>query len=92
MKKLSLVVALAFAFAACSEPAQETAQETDQHVHEHDMASEGAQLAGPIDPICDMVKGDDWTEYSVVEGDTTWFCSPRCKDEFDKDPSKYLAL
>lgn len=87
MKKLSLIVAIAFAFTACSD----NSTNADMHTHDHDMKSEGsAQIAeGPIDPICDMVKGDDWTEYSVIEGDTTWFCSPVCKETFDKDPSKY---
>lgn len=85
MKKLSLLAAIAFMFTACAN----NSTEADTHA----MKTEGSdQLAeGPIDPICDMVKGDDWTEFSVNEGDTTWFCSPVCKDKFDKDPAKYTV-
>lgn len=33
---------------------------------------------GPIDPICKMVKNDDWELYTVQKKDTTWFCSDFC--------------
>lgn len=87
MKKLSLILATAFLFTACSN------NETDGDMHQNEMNAAGSgQLAeGPIDPICNMVKGDDWTEFSVVDNDTTWFCSSQCKKTFDKDPAKYTA-
>lgn len=95
MKKIAFVAAFAFIFAACgnNSTTETTNTETETTSTEHEMpSSSGQQLAdGPIDPICDMVKGDDWEEFSVIDGDTTWFCSPHCKDEFDKDPSRYLS-
>lgn len=93
MKKIAFVAAFAFIFAACGNNSNTETTETEMTSTEHAMpSSNGEQLAdGPIDPVCDMVKGDNWEEFSVIDGDTTWFCSPLCKDEFDKDPSKYLS-
>ena len=42
-----------------------------------------------IDPVCDMIKDDTWTEYSVSGTDTTWFCSETCKTAYDANPAKY---
>ncbi len=43
------------------------------------------------DPVCEMEKDDTWTEYSVVNNDTTWFCSEGCKKAFDARPEKYTG-
>lgn len=43
------------------------------------------------DPVCDMTEGDiAYTDYSVYQQDTVWFCSPHCKEQFDKEPAKYI--
>ncbi len=42
-----------------------------------------------MDPICQMERDTAWTEYSVHNGDTTWFCSEHCKKTFDANPDKY---
>lgn len=85
MKKLSLLVATAFLFIACSN----NDANGEMHHHEMNVADSNKVAKGPIDPVCDMVKGDDWTEFSVTNKDTTWFCSPHCKKTFDKNPKKY---
>jgi YHS domain-containing protein len=45
-----------------------------------------------IDPVCKM-KVDEataqWT--SEYKGETYYFCSPGCKQAFDKDPEPYLT-
>ena len=42
------------------------------------------------DPVCGMPEdGEAFTDFSVYQGDTSWFCSPHCKEQFDKDPAKY---
>lgn len=87
MKKLSLLLAITFAFTACSN----NAAKDDTHNHEVNTAESGQIAEGPVDPVCHMPKGDDWTEFSVVDKDTTWFCSPHCKKTFDKDPEKYTV-
>lgn len=48
-----------------------------------------AEATGPVDPICDMVKGDNWTEYYVNATDTVWFCSPHCQEVYEANPEKY---
>ncbi|MCE5193814.1 MAG: YHS domain-containing protein [Candidatus Cryosericum sp.] len=46
-----------------------------------------------IDPVCGMVvkegTGKPTLEY---KGITYYFCGDHCKDAFEKDPEKYLAL
>lgn len=87
MKKLSLLLATVFFLTACSNT------ERTGDMHNHDMNAKGSSkiAEGPIDPVCDMTKGDDWTEFTVTGSDTTWFCSPHCKKAFEKDPAKYAA-
>ena len=91
MKKVLIAAAVILGLAACNS-GTETATKDDHASHDHDMKEMPAAAAdakGPLDPVCNMPKGDDWTEYSVVGSDTTWFCSPHCKETFDADPAKY---
>lgn len=53
--------------------------------------TEAAAPAGPMDPVCEMTKEAGWTEYTVHNGDTVWFCSDVCKGVFAKNPEKYVA-
>ena len=42
------------------------------------------------DPVCGMTVDEAKTKYrSNYEGRTFYFCSPSCRDTFDKDPHKY---
>ncbi len=45
-----------------------------------------------VDPVCGMTVGaSDSAYYSKTEGGTTiLFCSAACKEEFDRNPEKYL--
>lgn len=59
---------------------------------ENSSESTTTEVADPnakIDPVCDMVKDDTWTEYSVSGTDTVWFCSGTCKEAYDANPAKY---
>lgn len=40
------------------------------------------------DPICDMVRTDEWTDYTVEGEDTVWFCSHVCKGAYDAHSKK----
>ncbi len=42
-----------------------------------------------IDPICGMVRTASWTNWSLYEGDTVWFCAAVEKKAFDAHPEKY---
>ncbi len=92
MKYTILALSAAFLLAACngepkvgdSEATTETTTTTTENT-EVAVADPNAK----IDPVCDMVKDDTWTEYSVNGTDTTWFCSSTCKEAYDANPAKY---
>jgi len=45
-----------------------------------------------VDPVCGMTVTKEGAAGSATyEGKTYYFCSPACKDNFTKDPQKYLA-
>lgn len=44
-----------------------------------------------LDPVCNMVKTDSWVDSSSTHGQMFYFCSPVCKEQFDKDPHKYMG-
>ena len=45
----------------------------------------------PIDPVCGMeVEEKEAAGSSTYKGVVYYFCSQHCKEEFDKDPEKYL--
>jgi uncharacterized protein len=57
------------------------------HAHHHD---EGGMQAE--DPVCGMTVDVATAEHtSVLDGQTYYFCSPGCKQRFDKDPQRFLA-
>ncbi len=46
----------------------------------------------PIDPVCWM-HVDRTSEYAVeYNGQKYYFCSLKCKEEFEKAPQKYLGV
>lgn len=100
--KYTLLIASALFLASCGNTAdKETGHEG--HDHDHNGASHSDAHAttttttsttaeGPKDPVCKMTKTADWTDYSVNKtnnSDTTWFCSPVCKEQFDANPTKF---
>lgn len=43
-----------------------------------------------VDPICKMNVSEDQAKYTSTHKDTKfYFCSAACKQQFDKNPSKY---
>ncbi|MDH4097254.1 MAG: YHS domain-containing protein [Nitrospira sp.] len=43
------------------------------------------------DPVCQMnVEERTAAEQSAYEGTTYYFCSPGCREAFEKDPGQYL--
>lgn len=46
----------------------------------------------PKDPVCDMyVEEIKAAAASVYKGKTYYFCAKFCKEEFDKEPEKYIT-
>jgi len=44
------------------------------------------------DPVCKMkIKKSDAATTSEYEGKLYYFCSERCKEQFEKNPSKYVG-
>jgi YHS domain-containing protein len=44
-----------------------------------------------LDPVCKMNVAESQAKYtSVSNGTKYFFCSSACKQEFDKNPSKYV--
>lgn len=44
-----------------------------------------------IDPVCRKLVYDEQTAAtSEHRGETYYFCSPRCKKDFDKEPAYYI--
>ena len=90
MKKYSLYIAFALAFASCNVKVS-----TDENAHdaatEQTANTETVTASAKIkDPVCGMeMEGEHWTEMSVNGSDTTWFCSPHCKEQYTKSPEKY---
>lgn len=55
-----------------------------------------AVTASPVagkhpDPVCGMDYDTSYHEWSVYKADTVHFCSPTCKEVFDKNPEKWMA-
>jgi Cu+-exporting ATPase len=45
-----------------------------------------------VDPVCGMTVDPDSAANSArYEGETYYFCNPRCQEKFEADPASYLA-
>jgi YHS domain-containing protein len=49
-----------------------------------------ASLALPDDPVCGMALSDGVADTLTYNGKLYGFCSPGCKEDFLKEPTKYL--
>lgn len=79
MKKKHYALIGLLALLACNEAVKE---ESETKTEEPAAAQTGTTAV--TDPVCGMEKAADWTEFSVTGTDTTWFCSPHCKETFAK--------
>ncbi len=56
-------------------------------------SSTQSNLTGYVNPVCGAVVDPARAVSSVsMEGQTHYFCCRGCRDEFDRDPHKYLAI
>jgi YHS domain-containing protein len=90
MKNLSFLSAIVLLFAAsCNMKVSTTDDKTEEKPAAVTTTTEQPKTAAALDPVCGMEKDNTWTENSVTGTDTTWFCSPHCKETFAKNPEKY---
>jgi YHS domain-containing protein len=45
----------------------------------------------PVDPVCGMDVDEKATERAEYEGQTYYFCSRDCKEEFESSPEDYIG-
>lgn len=93
MRKILLAASVILALASCGN--SEDTQNAGTHDHAghshdgHDHEAHGTNTFSEVDPVCGMTRNEKWTEFTAVASDTTWFCSPVCKEQFDADPAKF---
>lgn len=88
MKKVCLVAVVSLFIWSCSNSTK-TSSDSGQGM-KMETSAKPAKANAKIDPVCGMPEGDiAYTDFSVIQKDTTWFCSPHCKEQFDKNPAKY---
>jgi Cu+-exporting ATPase len=58
---------------------------------EEDVMDTGTK-SGTVDPVCGMrVEPDHAAGTSEYNGETVYFCSPGCKEAFDREPERYAG-
>jgi YHS domain-containing protein len=89
MKKYSLYLLAVVAMASCN--VKVSTNDDTKGMEETTQEGTSTTAAAKIkDPVCGMeMDGEHWTEMAVTGTDTTWFCSPHCKEQYTKDPGKY---
>jgi YHS domain-containing protein len=94
MQKIrTTAIALSLALlAACAQRGAEQQQQAAGDTAAMAATPATAPMAGKLpDPVCGMDYDTSYHEWSVYKGDTVHFCSPTCKEVFDKNPEKWAA-
>ncbi|ALR31799.1 ATPase P [Chryseobacterium sp. IHB B 17019] len=84
--KIILTTLLSVSLMAC-------AQETPKVKHKKksvSSTSDKVRFANAEDPICHMKTEADMKDTAIYKNKTYGFCSTYCKDEFKKNPEKYV--
>ncbi len=93
MTKLHTFLSAVLLSMLCITGCNNTSQEKQSDMHNGDATHTHIHPPGTdpknIDPICDMVRDETWTDYMVYNNDSVWFCSEYCKDAFAANPAKY---
>ena len=90
MKKLSFVLGLSLLVMSCQNNNSAGQKAADSNMKMEAAQTNEVKPNAKVDPVCGMPEGDiAYTDFSVAQNDTVWFCSPHCKEQFDKDPAKY---
>jgi YHS domain-containing protein len=94
---LILAVAVFLSASGCAEKTQATGNEiqgASEGVTPAEtpaaMISTDSTSSKVVDVVCKMKVEKSVIDTSVYKGKTYYFCSPYCKQEFDKNPEKYI--
>ena len=85
--KLLATIFLSVSMIAC---AQKTPTVKQKKKEANKSTVQKTKFANAIDPICNMKTEDDMKDTALYKGKTYGFCSSYCKDEFNKNPEKYV--
>lgn len=86
MKNILTIVFLACSILSCSQQIPETKKVN------HKKASQklNVKVVNEEDPICGMKTAQFLKDTTVYKGKTYGFCNKLCKDQFKKEPKKYV--
>lgn len=90
MKQLTLIFIITFFVTSCSTSTgeQQGSATIEKTPPAHTMVAHSQPQA---DPVCDMPRESEWTDFTVYNNDTIWFCSEGCKKAFMARPGKYIG-
>lgn len=90
MRQLTLIFIACFFVTSCGN--QNTEQKAPAAKESNSLPSQTTTANGQLqaDPVCEMPRDSSWTDYTIYNNDTLWFCSEGCKKAFMARPDKYI--
>lgn len=86
--KILLTTLLSVSLFACAQETPKVKHKTKNTASKSNVKT--VKFANAVDPICDMKTEPDMKHTVVYKNKTYGFCSSYCKDEFNKNPEKYV--
>ena len=86
--KIIFTVLMSFSLFSCAQESPKIKHKTKTTAS--NSKTKTVKFANSIDPICDMKTEPDMKHTAIYKNKTYGFCSSYCKDEFNKDPEKYV--
>jgi YHS domain-containing protein len=77
---------LSLGIMGCQQAQEQPAEQAETEMHETMPMEEEMAM---VDPVCGMEVTEDSEWTAEYEGETYYFCSETCRDEFMADPMKY---
>ncbi|WP_027387585.1 YHS domain-containing protein [Chryseobacterium gregarium] len=86
--KIIITALLSVSLMACAQETPKVKHKKSSTASKSDIKK--VKFANAEDPICHMPTESDMKDTAVYKNKTYGFCSVYCKDEFKKDPAKYV--
>ncbi|KQT22932.1 ATPase P [Chryseobacterium sp. Leaf405] len=86
--KIILTALLSVSLMACAQETPKVKHKKAKTVAKIDTKT--VKFANAVDPICHMPTEPEMKDTAVYKNKTYGFCSSLCKDEFKKNPEKYV--